>query len=133
MWSFLTGPVLFFLNLQMNHNRPIRTASGCIDYCCVIQTSEGEDKSRSCTRRTRSLSAGDVRLLMAAAHAEVVAHALFCVACTSKHTERLFIRSLRGKFIQFNGLFFWEKLNMQIRLYGKCVIVWCLVQHISVI
>lgn len=37
---------------------------------------------------------------MAAAHAELGAHALLCIG---KHTERLFIPSLRGKFLQFNG------------------------------
>lgn len=105
LMCFLSGPLVWSLNLQMNHNRPIRTASGCIDYCCVIQTSEGEDKSPPCTIRTRSLSAGDVRLLVAASPADVVASSLLCVTCVRQDIEQLLVPSLRGRVDSKEGPF----------------------------
>lgn len=53
--------------------------------------SEGEDKSPPCTIRTRSLSAGDVRLLVAASPVDIVANSPLCVACVRHDMEQLLV------------------------------------------
>lgn len=147
MWKSSTGPELP-LNLQMNRNGTIRTASGGIDYCRVTQTSEDEDKSPPCT--IRCLSAGDAKpsgfsscwngcKLSAACRLYQETHRdclseLFNEDLIPKQwwlkKKRLQIYSL---LFQWKDWLFQEKRKLWITYYYKCVIVWCLVQHISVI
>lgn len=77
--ELLTRPALWVFKLQMNHSRTIRTASRCIDDCCVKQTSGGKEKNRIYTTPGISLSVGDIQLLMVWADSNVLLPWAVCV------------------------------------------------------